>query len=129
MKRWLLSILVFLVVVTPLEAAGPFYLVGLHITSQTTTALQAAAASKTVSIISGSLCVDGNGATTGLTIQDTAGTNLFGTNVVYVLNAGQCLIWPRSGQPYQVTTAGLGLQVVTTLGNGPVEVYLELVQQ
>src|SRR5437660_12071775 len=101
-----------------------------HITTQTTTTLVTGVSGQTVTFYSGSLCVDGNGATTGITLQDSAATNLIGSGIVYVLTAGQCLTFPTRGDPYGVPTgSGNGLQVVTTVGNGPVEVYLEVIQR
>ena len=103
-----------------------------HIVSQTTTTLVAAVAGKQVQVMEGSLCVDGNGATTSVAVQSTGGVNILGTGVVYVLLPGACLYFaPRTaGGFYGIPTAvGTGLQVVTGVGNGPVNVYLEVTQR
>lgn len=118
------------------QLLGPYKTFGAHITSQTTTTLVAAVSARTVVLYSLSACVDGNGATTSFTVQDTAGTNLVGTGVVYVVNPGQCFTWPlRPGAssstaiPLGYITNGLGLALVTGTGNGPVEVFGEYLQQ
>lgn len=118
------------------QIVGPFKTFGAHITSQTTTTLVAAVTARTLALYSLSACVDGNGAATSVTVQDTAGTNLVGTGVVYVVNPGQCFTWPmRVGAstgtsiPLGYITNGLGLQLVTGTGNGPVEVFGEYLQQ
>lgn len=103
-----------------------------HITTQTTTVLVAPVAGQQVQVYSGSLCVDANGTATGIALQSTAGTNILGTNLVYVIPAGACLWFPTkpNNQFYGIpTAAGTGLQVVTTVGNGPVNVYLEVSQR
>ena len=103
---------------------------GARITSQTTTTLVAAKDGQVILIFAGSICVDANGATTGITLQDSGGTNIIGTGVVYVLAPGQCLSLPRTHDLYyNATASGTSLQLVTTVGNGPVQVYLETVQR
>jgi hypothetical protein len=125
-----LAVLLCLLLASTAAAAGPEIRATAHITSQTTTALVAAVASQSVSIYGGSICVDANGATTGITIVSSAGTNLVGTGMVYVLGAGQCLWLPTRQAPYYtVTASGTGLSLITTVGNGPVEVNLEVVQR
>lgn len=129
MTRWLV-LLLLLLIPTSGFSAGPALIATAHISTQTTTHLVAAVAGQSVSIYGGSICVDANGATTGVALQSTAGTNVMGTNVVYVLAVGTCYWFPRSDAPYgNVTALGTGLDLVTTVGNGPVEVYLEVVQQ
>ncbi len=129
MKRLLVGLLLLLLV-TPAWATE--LRVTAHITSQTTTVLVAAVAGKFVVIRAGSVCVDSNGADTGVALQSTAGANLVGTSVVYVIAAGQCLFLPRSSRLsdfyYTPSAIGTGFQIVTTVGNGPVEVYLEVAQ-
>jgi len=101
-----------------------------HITSQTTTTLVAAVTGQQIQIHGGSICVDANGATTGVALEDSGATNLVGTGVVYVLGTGQCWYFPRDGKPWiGVVGAGLGLNLVTTVGNGPVNVNLEIIQR
>ena len=101
-----------------------------HISTQTTTTvLTNSSTTKRLSIMAGSLCVDMGGATTSVTLQDSGGTNLFGSGVVWVIAAGSCLNFPYRGFYYGIRTGvGLNLQVVTGTGNGPVEVYLEVDQ-
>ena len=130
MSRLAVALLLLCLLALPVAAAGPELRPGVHISSQTTTAIVAAVASQSVSIYGGSICVDANGATTGITIVSSAATNLVGTNVVYVLGAGQCLWLPTRQAPYYTPTAsGTGLSLITTVGNGPVNVYLEVVQR
>lgn len=126
-----LAILVALLLLFPTSGMADALRPTAHITSQTNTTLVSAVSGKQVQINQGSICVDGNGAATGITLASTAGTNVFGTGVVWVLNAGQCLWFaPRSGGFYGTpTAAGTGLRVTTTVGNGPVNVYLEVTQQ
>src|SRR5262245_37141827 len=102
-----------------------------HISSATTTTVVAAVAGQNISVWSLSACVDNAGTATNVTIQDSASTNLIGTNVVYALGAGTCLTFLRSDRnhgPHLVVTSGLGLQVVTSAA-GPVEVSVEFTQQ
>ena len=101
-----------------------------RVTSQTTTTLVTAVSGQTIGVTGGSICIDANGVTTGLKLQDSAGTNIVGTGIVYVLSPGQCWVFPRTSNPYfTIIGGGLGLQLVTSVGNGPVEVALEVVQQ
>jgi len=138
MRRWLLALLLVasfpLAGVLPAVAActssGPSLRCSNRITSQTTTTITAAVAAKRISIHGGSICVDGNGVTTGVALQDSDATNLVGTSVVYVLLAGQCWYFPRDTKPWvSVVGAGLGLDIATTVGNGPVIVNLEVIQR
>jgi len=132
MKRCslLLIALAVLCLGVPGQAAAQSARPAAHITSQTTTTLVAGVAGKTVGILSGSVCVDANGSSTGITFQDSNGTNLVGTGVVYVLPAGSCFWFPTRSDPYfNLTASGAGLQIVTTIAAGPVEVYLETVQR
>src|SRR5437899_7607077 len=101
--RRLIAVLV-LVLASPAWAAGPSFRVGAHITTQTTTTIVTGVAGQTVSLQGGSICVDANGVTTGITIQDSGATNLVGTGVVYVLSAGQCLAYPRVQDLYYAVT-------------------------
>lgn len=130
MMRLLIAVLFLLAAVVP--AGAQRYLQGTaHITSQTTTTvLSNAGTTQRLAIMAGSLCVDTGGATTALTLQDSAGLNLFGTGVVWTIGAGSCVNLPYRGFLYGVPTgAGRSLQVVTGSGNGPVEVYLEVTTQ
>ena len=138
MKHWLLTLLLVasfpLAGVLPVLAActssAPSLRCSNNITSQTTTTITAAVAGKTISIQGGSICVDANGAATGVALQDSDGTNLVGTSVVYVLGVGQCWYFPRDTKPWlSVVGAGLGLAIATTVGNGPVQVNLEVIQR
>ena len=128
--RYLVTLLVLLALLLPSSGTADELRPAAHITSQTTTVMVAAVTGKQVQLMAGSICLDGNGATTGVAIQDTGGTNIIGTSVVYVLAAGECLYFPRSNAPYgQVTASGTGLQIVTTVGNGPINAYFEAIQQ
>jgi hypothetical protein len=116
-------------VLTADAQTGPGFRVSAHISAATTTTLQAAVAGQKISIQGGSVCVDAGGVTTGITLQDGAGTNLVGTGVVYALGAGQCLTLPlRPDLWYTLTAVGQSLQLVTGAA-GPVEVYLEILQR
>lgn len=129
-RRWWLAL--FLVLLLPAPSLAQALRPTAHITSQTTTTLVSAVAAKQVQLNAGSLCVDAGGAATGITLQSTAGTNLFGTGVVWVVPAGACLNFfarPQGGFYGNPTAVGTGLAVVTTVGNGPVEVYLEVTQR
>lgn len=127
--RTILALLLILLCAPPAWAQAPSFRIGAHITSATTTTVLAGVAGQKIVIQGGSICVDGNGVTTQITIQDSTPTNLVGTSVVYVLVAGQCLVFPRVTDLYYVpTAAGAGLQLVTGAA-GPVEVYLELLQR
>lgn len=123
-------LMIFMVVGLPLLAEAEALRPTAHISTQTTTVLVAGIAGKTIEMNLGLICVDANGATTGITLQDTTGVNLIGTNVVLVMSAGQCFGFGRSGDPFfTVVTTGRGLNIVTTVGNGPVEVYMEVTQR
>lgn len=128
-RRWLLVPLLAFALLT--QDAAAYKIGSAHITSNTTTTMITGVTGTTISVISGSLCVDNGGVATNVTIQDSASTNLLGTNVVYALGAGTCVVFKRSDKnhgPYFVVTSGLSLQVVTS-ANGPVEAYFEVVQQ
>src|SRR6267142_4190696 len=125
MRRLITALLLVLALAAPTLAA--YRTAGGQISSQTTTTLIAAVASKKIDVYGFSFCVDGNGATTSLTLQDSGGTNLIGPGYVIVLTPGQCwtLATIKDFQRYQVGT-GLGLQLVTGTGNGPVEWTVEV---
>lgn len=128
---WLVTLIVAVLLLPSTGTAQvPAGRVTARITSQTTTIVVAAVAAKRVQLLSGSVCVDGNGAAAGVALQDTAGTNIIGTGMVYVINPGNCLWFQPPNQiAYTPTASGTGLQVVTTVGNGPVLVSLEVKQQ
>lgn len=129
MARFLFGILVATALL-PASALAQNVLVGKHITTQTTTALVAAVAGQSVYLYQGSICVDANGVTTGVAIVDTTAVNLAGTNVVWVLAPGSCLtFFPRNTWYFTPTVSGRGLSLITSVGNGPVEVSLEAVQR
>ncbi len=127
LTRALLLGLLVLASFTPASAA--YKTLGGTITTQTTTTLLAGVSGKTIDVYGFSFCVDGNGATTSLTLRDSSGTNLIGTGYVVVLTPGQCwgLTTIKDLVRYQVGT-GLGLQLVTGTGNGPVEWAVEVLQ-
>ena len=127
MRAFVAAVVALLVSATLAGAA--YRTAGGQISSQTTTTLIAAVAAKKIDVYGFSFCVDGNGATTSLTLQDSGGTNLIGTGYVIVLTPGQCwtLATIKDFQRYQVGT-GLGLQLVTGTGNGPVEWAVEVLQ-
>jgi len=128
LRRWWLLLPLLLLYPAPGEA--DLKQVGAHIASQTTTTIVSAVAGQKVQLQSGTLCVDSNGAETGITIQDGANTNLVGTSVVWVIGPGQCLWFPlQSGGYFNPTASGQSFQIKTTVGNGPVEVWLQLLQQ
>ena len=92
-----------------------------HITSQTSTHIVTGVTGQSVYVDYVSVCVDAGGATTGIAIKDTSSSpvNLVGTSVVFALLAGQCLeLFADQMDP---TTPDKGLDIVTTVGNGPVE--------
>lgn len=130
MTRYLVWVLIALALLASASLAHADEVrVGKHITSATTTTVLTGVASKTILIVGGHICIDGNGVATGITLQDSTPTNLVGTSVVYVLNPGQCLAFGRAGGGYYVPTgAAKDLQLVTGAA-GPVELYLELIQQ
>lgn len=133
MTRLLVALLFLLAAVLP-AGAQQYRQATAHITTQTTTTVHAAVTGKRLAVVAGSVCVDANGTATGIALQDSAGTNLFGTGIVWVVGAGACLNFPLRGTgapvPYGRPTAlSTSLQVVTTVGNGPVEVYLEVQAQ
>lgn len=131
--RRALALAVLLALVPALAAAqGPLLTrAQARITTQTTTTLVADVASVKMSIYSLSICVDAGGATTGFTIQDSTPTNLVGTSIVYAVPAGACLTWPLRATPtirpqdFALTASGKGIQIVTTVGNGPSNVTVE----
>ena len=129
MIRLVSALLLLLLLAAP--ASGAEVIGSGIISSQTTTTAIAAVAGETIAIMSASFCVDAGGATTGITIRSSTPTNLIGTSVVYAVGAGSCLVFPRSGgKPWgSIAVAGTSLQIVTTVGNGPVNYYIEAVQQ
>ena len=105
-------------------------IVAARIIAQTTTTLVAAVASKSVSIVRGTACVDANGATTAVTFEGTDAVNIYATSFTYVLAAGQCKVFRFEEGPHGKPTApGIGLDLVTTTGAGPVQVELRVRQQ
>lgn len=125
--RHLTLVLILLLALASPAAAQHFAAATAHITSQTTTTVATAVSGASITILGGSICVDANGASTGVAIQDAGGTNLFGTGIVWVIPAGACLNFPYRGFAYGKPGAvGSNLQIVTTVGNGPVEVALEV---
>src|SRR5204862_1100426 len=112
--RTLLTLSLLLALVTA-ASAQQLTKVGRHITSATTTTLVAGSTgSSPLALFHGSLCVDAGGVQTGVTLQDSAGTNLVGTGVKWVIPAGACLVMVYKGSPYfNGTAVGRGLQVVT----------------
>jgi hypothetical protein len=111
------------------NAAGPSFRPAAHITSATTTTILAGVAGQAISIQGGFICTDAGGVATNVTIQDGAGTNLFGTGVLFVPAIGSCLTIPLRTDLWGIPTAvGQSLQVVTSAA-GPVEIYLEVVQR
>jgi hypothetical protein len=128
----LIACLVVLAVPSWAADTGPAFRPTAHITSQATTHLVTDVAGTKVTVLVALICVDAGGAAAGVALQDTAGTNIFGSGVVWVIPIGGCLTLPAKpnnafwGQP---TASGKGLDIVTTVGNGPVEVYLEVRQQ
>lgn len=116
-----------LLVALALPASGAYKLVGGKISTQTTTTLIAAVSGQAINVYAYSFCVDGNGATTSFTFQDSGGTNLLGTGYIAVVNPGQCLAEELryNGAPRYGVTVSLGLQLVTGTGNGPVEWQVE----
>ena len=135
MTRLLVALLFLLAWALP-SSAQHFIQGTAHITTQTTTTVQlnpqplAGSVPRALTIMAGSICVDAGGATTAVTIQDSLGLNLFGPGIVWPLQAASCLNFPFRGFAYGLPTGvGRNVQVVTGTGNGPVEVYLELVNQ
>jgi len=128
LRRWWLLLPLLLLV--PAPGYADLKQVGVHIATQTSTTIVAAVTGQKTQLQSGSICVDSNGVETGITIQDGANTNLVGTGVVWVLGPGQCLWFPPlAGGYFSPTATGQTFQVKTTVGNGPVEVWLQLLQQ
>ena len=123
---------IFFVLVAVVPAGAQRYRQGTaHITTQTTTTIITnLQTTRALTIMAGSVCVDADGGTTAVTIRDSTGLNLFGTGTVWVLSAGSCLNFPYRGYLYGVPTGlGASIQLVTGTGNGPVEVYLEVINQ
>ena len=119
-----------LALVLPVVVSADSALIGKRITTQTTTTLLAGVAGQHIFLLQGSICIDGNGVVTGITIQDSTPSNLVGTSVVYVLSPGACYtLFPRQAPYLSPTADGKDLQLVTTVGNGPVNVSLEVVQR
>lgn len=130
MTRFLLSLALLALCAAPTLAEAQSVRVGARITTQTTTIVIAAVASKTVAVTYLSICLDSGATATGVALQDTAGTNIVGTGIVYLLAAGQCLVFPSRNDPYFVLTAsGTGLQIVSSAANGPLNVYIEALQR
>jgi hypothetical protein len=125
-RHWLI-VLAVLLLAAPAGAQGPkLTKATAHIVAATTTTVVAGASGVIIGIWSASICVDAGGAQTSVTIQDSAGTNLVGPNVVYVLPAGSCWWAPLRSVQYPFNTgAGRGVQIVTS-GAGPTEVLLEV---
>lgn len=99
-----------------------------HITSATTTTLVAATSGVSIELWSFFIYVDNGGVATTVTLRDSAGTNLAGTNVAWPLAAGSSFTGAYRGQRYfNATAAGTGLQIVTSAA-GPVEACVETVQ-
>lgn len=122
------SILLMFASLAPTAEAQNLRRASARITSATTTTLAAAVAGTSMQIFDGSVCVDSGGVATTVTLQDTGGTNLVGSNIVYQLAPGTCLWMNYKGTPYfRATTSGTGLAIVTGAA-GPVNVYLEYVQ-
>ena len=118
----------------PTSGYADSFRVGKHIASTTTTNLVVAVAGKHVQLNTATVCMDNGGSTGGFALSSTAGTNIFGTSVVWSLAAGQCITFPP--KPYgpgafygNPTAAGTGLDIITSTGAGPYEVYIEAFQQ
>lgn len=101
---------------------APFVRVQPNITTATTTILVAASAGKTVKIYRVFLNID---ATQTIDIQDTAGTTLVGGALAYAANGG--IVFDFLGEPWFVTTSGLGFQFVTST-TGKVRGFIDYVQ-
>lgn len=132
MHRFLAGVLIAIALLPGIALADSFA-VGGHITTQTTTTLVTLVAGQRVYLFSGTFCVDASGATTALTLVDSAGTNLVGTSLVQVVAPGQCWKfdpWPQPGVFVADPTAvSRSLQLVTGTGNGPVNWRITGVQR
>lgn len=124
--RWLIVLSLLLLLTTPAVAQPLLTKATAHITSATTTTVVTGVSGVIIGLWSASICVDTGGAQSTITLQDSGGTNLIGTGIVYVVTGGACLWFPYRGSPYPYqTAAGTGLQIVTG-GAGPVEVVMEV---
>lgn len=116
-------VLVLLAAVVPAGSQGfKLQRAPIHITSATTTTVVAGVAGRQIEIRDLFLRVDNGGVATTVTFQDSAGTNLLGTGVTFVLGTDQSLDWPLRPLPIgrlALTGAGNGFQIVT-VGAGPV---------
>lgn len=119
-----------------LNTTTPFtHVVAKRITSNTTTTVLAGSASKVTRIYGGSICVDGGGVATTVTVKDDAGSpiDVFSgttTTTPYQLLAGQCLdLSPAATGTYTGygTTSGQALTLVTGQA-GPVNAVFYLRQ-
>lgn len=130
MKRIALVLLLVLLLVIPAGAQNlNVQRVQARVASATTTTLVGAVAGTSVEVYSVSICLEGAGVATNLTLQDTAGTNLVASSATYALpNPGACLVAPlRNRRYFNPTAAGTGLQLVTSAA-GPVVVLVEYVK-
>lgn len=133
MIRRAIALVVLLLVATPASAqifgVPNLTFKSAHIATQTTTVVITPESGKSPRIVFLLVCVDNGGAAGTVTVQDGAGTNLFGTGVVFAMNTNTCLTLPYRGFPYgNAAASGQGISVVTGTGNGPYEVLIEVVQ-
>lgn len=110
-------------------AKEPFSRVAKVISTATTTPLVAAVEGQTVAIHGLIIRNPPGGTKTTVTLQDTTGVNVIGTNVTLVFEPGESLTLAlRANRYFDAVAAGRGLDIVTD-AVGPLFVYLEHAQQ